>query len=459
MSNENLIPIKKLKPFGRFCCTIGNLPTSYMLSLTYEEQLLWLCDYLENTVIPAINNNAEAVSEIQDLFIKLKDFVDNYFNNLDVQEEINNKLDQMASDGTLESIINQEIFGKINNNIKDIYEKISLGINIFVGDSYGDENVIQNNWVSKIISMLGLTLNKNAFNACVGGAGFNSPSSTFINNLKNIENSIADKTKVHNIIVCGGYNDAGSTYEELSTSIQQFINYCKTTYPNAKIFIGMIGNDSRYVDTHYTWTLMRARLSQTVLPAYQNSTQFGAIYLNGVEYVMHQYNRFKEDGFHPNNSGTTKLAIAIYNSFLSGYYNETSLLLISVINTLNNEKITTLKFYQQMINNKVAYQLIGSFQPNLSNPNANLTCEISKQKVIDVFKIKQNYFIRQTSRFSYLDCGIDIVFTDNIIQHYTAFLFPSQTDEVFTLAFTPLYAGTIKQIFIRSVGQFEPIRF
>ena len=84
--------IKKLNPFGRFCCTIGNLPSSYMLSLTYEEQLLWFCNYLENTVIPAINNNAEALEEVQRLFVELKEYVENYLDNLDLQEDINNKL-------------------------------------------------------------------------------------------------------------------------------------------------------------------------------------------------------------------------------------------------------------------------------------------------------------------------------------------------------------------------------
>ena len=99
--------IETLRPFTRFCCTIGNLPTSYMESLTYEEQLIWLCNYLENVVIPAVNNNAEAVKELQDLYVVLKDYVDNYFNNLDVQQEINNKLDQMAESGQLTDIIAQ----------------------------------------------------------------------------------------------------------------------------------------------------------------------------------------------------------------------------------------------------------------------------------------------------------------------------------------------------------------
>lgn len=97
----------KLSPFTKFCVTLGMIPTSYKISLTYEEQLLWLCNYLENTIIPAVNNNAEALEEVQKLFAQLTEFVNNYFENLDVQEEINNKLDEMADDGTLASIINK----------------------------------------------------------------------------------------------------------------------------------------------------------------------------------------------------------------------------------------------------------------------------------------------------------------------------------------------------------------
>lgn len=110
---QELKPVGKLTPFAHFCCTIGNLPTSYMISLTYEEQLLWLCQYLEKTVIPAVNTNAESVAELQNLYIQLKEYVDNYFNNLDVQEEINNKLDEMAESGELQAII--ESFLQLNS--------------------------------------------------------------------------------------------------------------------------------------------------------------------------------------------------------------------------------------------------------------------------------------------------------------------------------------------------------
>jgi len=51
----------------------------------------------------------ETVDEYIAKFVELKDFVDTYFENLDVQEEINNKLDAMAEDGTLQSLIYEAI--------------------------------------------------------------------------------------------------------------------------------------------------------------------------------------------------------------------------------------------------------------------------------------------------------------------------------------------------------------
>ena len=110
MENLNLIKPEKVQNIiNKFCYTIGMIPTSYKVSLTYEEQIIAIGHYLETTVYPAINNNAEALAELQNLFLELKNYVDNYFDNLDVQAEINNKLDNMAQSGELADIIAQYV--------------------------------------------------------------------------------------------------------------------------------------------------------------------------------------------------------------------------------------------------------------------------------------------------------------------------------------------------------------
>ena len=106
MSDLNII-----KPEGvqnlidKFCVSIGMIPTAYKNALTYEGQILAIGNYLEKVVYPAINNNAEALAELQTLFVELKDYVDNYFDNLDIQTEVDNKLDEMAEGGELAPLI------------------------------------------------------------------------------------------------------------------------------------------------------------------------------------------------------------------------------------------------------------------------------------------------------------------------------------------------------------------
>lgn len=66
-------------------------------------------DTFETNVNNEINtfetNITNEFNRLEGLFVELKSYVDNYFDNLDVQEEINNKLDEMVDDGTLQEII------------------------------------------------------------------------------------------------------------------------------------------------------------------------------------------------------------------------------------------------------------------------------------------------------------------------------------------------------------------
>lgn len=92
-------------PFKHLVMTIGELPTTFVESMSYYEALAWLVNYIEKTLLPAVNNNAEATKELQADFVELKNYVDSYFDNLNIQSEIDNKLDEMAESGQLAEII------------------------------------------------------------------------------------------------------------------------------------------------------------------------------------------------------------------------------------------------------------------------------------------------------------------------------------------------------------------
>ena len=93
------------------------LPLVYDDSLSYYELLCKVVNYL-NDVISNVDGLKVDIDNLLNAYNQLQDYVNNYFDNLDVQEEINNKLDQMVEDGTLADLINNVLFNELNNRIK-----------------------------------------------------------------------------------------------------------------------------------------------------------------------------------------------------------------------------------------------------------------------------------------------------------------------------------------------------
>lgn len=132
---KDLIPTKKVTNiFPRFMCKV--LPLAFDESMSYYECICALLKKV-NECINTLNNNSDSVTELQNKYIELqnkyielKNYVDNYFTNLDVQEEINNKLDQMVEDGTLNELI-QNYFEKL--------EKVQFITNGFITNSYSQD--------------------------------------------------------------------------------------------------------------------------------------------------------------------------------------------------------------------------------------------------------------------------------------------------------------------------------
>ena len=152
MNNENLQPVEKLTPFTKMVMSIGTLPSSFYASMSYYESMVWLYEYLKNEVIPTVNNNGDAVEELQGKFLELNEafetlesYIEHYFENLDVQQEINNKLDQMALDGTLTNLIKAYIdplYQAYENEINEIVQGQNTEISLFKNEVTGQITTI-----------------------------------------------------------------------------------------------------------------------------------------------------------------------------------------------------------------------------------------------------------------------------------------------------------------------------
>ena len=134
---------------------------------------------------------------------------------------------------------------------------------------------------------------------------------------------VQDSDTIKNIIVCGGYNDNTYQLANIQTAITTFVNYCKTHFPNATVYIGEIayryGNSSNDATT-------KLNIQNVVYNAYANCTPSSEnrtneyIYLHGVENILKSCvkNYMYENNAHPKEAGQKALANGIYQSFKKG---------------------------------------------------------------------------------------------------------------------------------------------
>lgn len=123
------IEVIKAKETGIFTNYIYKaIPLAFDESMSYYETLCGLLNYLQNTILPTVNNNADAVAELQTLYEELRTYVDNYFTNLDVQKEINKKLDEMVAGGELQQLLSLQ-YDELRNDVNNEIEEFESDVN------------------------------------------------------------------------------------------------------------------------------------------------------------------------------------------------------------------------------------------------------------------------------------------------------------------------------------------
>ena len=129
MSQENnFVPeqetYKPLSPFKLF--VKSNFP---FIEATYEalDNYGLYCKIVEylNNVIENENSVEDNVTELYNSFVNLNNYVSNYFDNLDVQEEINNKLDAMAESGQLQALLTLQ-YNDLRTEVNERIDNVSV---------------------------------------------------------------------------------------------------------------------------------------------------------------------------------------------------------------------------------------------------------------------------------------------------------------------------------------------
>ena len=127
--------------FRFWCQTV--LPLIYDDSLSYMELLNKMVVYLNNTIqdVATMETNVDALLTA---YNNLQEYVNDYFDNLDVQNEINHKLDVMAEDGSLSNLIHPFIDaglpGLVETNLPGVVEnQIGVVVANQIDDVVGEQ--------------------------------------------------------------------------------------------------------------------------------------------------------------------------------------------------------------------------------------------------------------------------------------------------------------------------------
>ena len=68
----NTIETLDPQPFHRSIVTVGNLPSAFTESMSYYEMLAWVCQYIQDYLIPAVNGHTNLFNELLAEFDSLR---------------------------------------------------------------------------------------------------------------------------------------------------------------------------------------------------------------------------------------------------------------------------------------------------------------------------------------------------------------------------------------------------
>lgn len=198
---------------------------------------------------------------------------------------------------------------------------------VFLGDSYsvgtsGGITPTNFGWVDQTIEMLGLTADQ--YEKCtVSDIGLlpafyptNASHRSWRDSIEIMYNRMDPDfpDQVTDVVVCGGYNEIfGNDINATYTGMQDFMDYVKVHFPNAKYWLGAIGMNvsSASIDTFNA----RNFLLMNVIPTYARGSELGFTCMGNTHRCLWN-NTQTDDGIHPDRDTYTLIAETVTNNLL-----------------------------------------------------------------------------------------------------------------------------------------------
>lgn len=198
-------------------------------------------------------NNALSAQDTK--IAEYKAYMDNYFSTLDLTTEISNKIDGMVSDGTMDTIINTEVFNGLNAKIGGLYK--ANGIPIMIGEQISSggsaRRLLQNQFANVFLLDDGVNFFHSVSTSCSFFTDLLAPSGEVdgITQLKNCEAQMSAQ-QILNVsdiymISYGNYSSLSAT--EILSNINKLYAYIKSHFLNATPHIITCGRVNDWVNS------------------------------------------------------------------------------------------------------------------------------------------------------------------------------------------------------------------
>lgn len=207
-----------------------------------------------------------------------KEYIMNFFKNLDLTEEVNNKIQEMLDDGTIAEMLGDEVVEMLLGRLEKVLNVYDRNY-IFIGDSYAGFG-----WVESMVSALRATKYVKKY---ADGSGFSIDG----NDWTTLLNSIPDDGTVNYIICGGGYNEQWSSLDEIQAGVASFVNVAKRKFPNAIIFYGFMA----WSGTATNYRTLRATIGRME----QACGVYGIQFVKDLYLVLHDLTHLQADNIHP----------------------------------------------------------------------------------------------------------------------------------------------------------------
>lgn len=269
----------------------------------------WLIDEIKKALAQWKETKTD-FNNLENDFDDLKKYIENYFENLNIQNEVNEKLNSMVQDGTLKNLLTQRYCLYFGNSYSlGVGSETGQGIYARTKDFFADA------WLKYAGS----------------GTGFlqydlDHATDTFGHQLDNyINDGSIDKTLITDIMVVGAWGDSravnvfgySDAVNRFYAAMSNFVQKAKSNYPNLK-------------NIYYTWAESRSIMIQSLANGVKSTpydyylvnrimsyvcNRTGFTYLGASGFnILWRSGFFSNDKYHPNNFGYEYISNFILNS-------------------------------------------------------------------------------------------------------------------------------------------------